>query len=138
MKWFCPDCYRPEEQEEPPVLTIMTKHGLVELGMDMVALGEAIDASGLEKSAWLIGNEFGALALVWESCEQDALDEAADCGLLKSKSVDPCREEVDNDDERFSFLGNDDAPYYTEYLWMSKVDLGVLQIEAVAKHFGLE
>ena len=37
---------------------------------------------------WIIGNEFGALAAVWASCEQDAMDEACDAGLLDGLSLD--------------------------------------------------
>ncbi len=33
---------------------------------------------------WLIGNEFGPVALVWGTSEQEALDEAWDADLLKS------------------------------------------------------
>lgn len=68
---------------------------------------------------WVIGNEFGALCAVWASCEQDALDEAADTDLLAGLSA----EDEDDECECIQRLGNHSDPYNMSYAWISKVIL---------------
>ena len=50
---------------------------------------------------WMIGNEYGALCLVWASNEADALNEAANAGKLDGLAVAEADVEYDEyDDER--------------------------------------
>ena len=71
---------------------------------------------------WIIGNEYGALCLVWASSEQDALDNACDANLLAGIALD---EEVveelvaDGNEDSIMYLGNASEPFESENVWLT-------------------
>ncbi len=67
---------------------------------------------------WVIGNEYGALCGAWGSCEQDALDEAVDAGLLDCLMA----EEQDHSNEDLTPLGNASELFDLDYVWMGEVE----------------
>ena len=67
---------------------------------------------------WVIGNEYGALCAVWGSCEQEALDEAVDAGMLDCLMA----EEQDYDNEALTPLGNASELFDLNSVWMGKVE----------------
>ena len=82
---------------------------------------------------WVIGNSFGALCAVWASCEQDALDEACNAGMLAGLAI----EESDLEDvnkEECARLGNAGEPHDLTYAWMQTVRLeGAKDWELIAR-----
>jgi hypothetical protein len=89
---------------------------------------------------WIIGNEFGAIAAVWASCEQYALDEACDAGLTAGLSTSTTEEELDamTEEERDEWeetitrLGNAGEPHDLTYLWMQEADLHETPVQTIA------
>ena len=88
---------------------------------------------------WIIGNEFGAIAAVWASNEQDALDEACDRGLTGGLSA---TEEPDQDEDpeawekwdmNTSRLGNAGEPHDLTYCWTAQADLSKCTPELLCK-----
>ena len=70
--------------------------------------------------AFVIGHEFGAVALAWGNCLQDALDEACDAGLMESFLIDS----PDSDDEESgTHLGNEGTLHNLDNSWVQEVDL---------------
>lgn len=93
---------------------------------------------------WIIGNEYGPLCLVWESCEQEAFDVAYDAGKLAGLSVDAdkyeeqCKEECQragceqashacNTPDGIMLVGNASEPVDTEHAWIMEVVLTPIQ-----------
>jgi hypothetical protein len=74
---------------------------------------------------WMIGNEYGMLCLVWASNEQDALDIAADAGMLDGLAMEEKDVEYDDDGNEINTmrLGNTSEPFCSDYAWMHKVRL---------------
>jgi alpha-L-arabinofuranosidase len=73
---------------------------------------------------WVIGNEYGPLCAVWADCEQDALDEATDAGLLDSFLV-PAEEAEKMTDEELADcarLGNAGEPANLDSAWVAEVE----------------
>ena len=93
---------RPVELEDERILT-----------NDVVLNGE-FNPHGVK--LWAIGNEFGAVAAVWASCEQDALDVMIDTGLGESFIIP----ETDMDDE-CARLGNAGIACNLDHAWMQTV-----------------
>jgi hypothetical protein len=62
---------------------------------------------------FVISNEYGYVAAVWASCEQDALDEAVDADLLHCFAI----EEADADEDT-ARLGNAGEPFDLTYCGM--------------------
>lgn len=67
---------------------------------------------------WVIGHEHGALCAVWANCEQDALDEAVDAGMLDCLMAD----EQDHDNEDLTPLGNASELFDLNSVWMGEVE----------------
>lgn len=62
---------------------------------------------------FVISNEYGYVAAVWASCEQDALDEAVDADLMGGFAIDEA--DADEDTAR---LGNAGEPFDLTYCGM--------------------
>jgi len=62
---------------------------------------------------FVISNEYGYIAAVWASCEQDALDEAVDADLMRCFAI----EETDADEDT-ARLGNAGEPFDLTYCGM--------------------
>jgi hypothetical protein len=73
---------------------------------------------------WVIGHEFGPIALVWASNVQDALDEAVDANLMESMRVPQKDYEAmtPEEQEELALLGNAGEPFYQQYLWVGTVN----------------
>jgi alpha-L-arabinofuranosidase len=73
---------------------------------------------------WVIGNEYGPLCAVWADCEQDALDEATDAGLLDSFLVPTEDVEKMTDEElaECAHLGNAGEPANLDSAWLAEVE----------------
>lgn len=82
---------------------------------------------------WIVGNEYGALCGVWASCEQDALDEGLNAGLLDSFLVDIEDLEKMTEDEREELTPLGNAGEYCDltYTWVEEV----IQAEQPIKFF---
>lgn len=73
---------------------------------------------------WVIGNEYGILAVAFGSCEQDAFDAAADEGHLAGLALDSETEnerEEENDGEGIMRLGNASEPFDSIYAWIEEL-----------------
>lgn len=71
---------------------------------------------------WVIGHVYGPVAMVWASCEQDALDEAWDKDLLKCFAVDAGEQTEDEATrESYAYLGNASEPADLTDCWMNTV-----------------
>ena len=66
--------------------------------------------------AWVIGNVYGALALVFAAHDQAALDVATDAGLMGRFAIDPL--EYGDD---VTFLGSADEPHCLDDCWIAQV-----------------
>lgn len=85
----------------------------------------ALIANFEDRNIWAnkyaIANEFGLLAIVYADHEADALDEAADSGLLDCLLLD-----ISELEDRFSddhlHLGNFSYPYATDYLRIARIN----------------
>lgn len=78
---------------------------------DVIAAGES---NPHKVGLWVIEGLYGPAAAVWESNEQDALDEAADADLMRAFHMDDDDVEDrtdENGDEEFARLGNEGDPY---------------------------
>jgi hypothetical protein len=85
---------------------------------------------------WLIGNEYGVLAIVYAHHEQDALDEMVDSDRLDSclLSDEDVIERTDADgNEDFARLGNAGEPFNLDYIWMR--ELPNKQYAKIKRHF---
>ena len=79
--------------------------------------------------AWVIGNVYGALALVFAAHDQAALDVATDAGLMGRFAIDPRGWRIDDatcevvseygDD--VTFLGSADEPHCLDDCWIAQV-----------------
>lgn len=70
---------------------------------------------------WIIGHSFGAVGCVFASHEQDALDNAADLGMM-----DHCiAEDQDWEDESLTHLGNAGELFDLSDAWIAEVDFKV-------------
>jgi len=69
--------------------------------------------------AWVIGNEYGALFMIWASNEQDALDEAVDQNMMESFLVENPKPK-DHDDEGYTSLGNAGELHDISHCWAKK------------------
>jgi len=72
---------------------------------------------------WVIGNEFGVLVLVWGSCEGEALDVAADAGLLNGLALDDDiaeEREREDDNEGVMYLGNAGEAFDSIHAWIQE------------------
>jgi len=67
--------------------------------------------------AWIIGNEYGTLCLVWASHDQEAFDEACDAGLIDSMMA----ENQDYDNASLIALGNASELFDLSYAWIREV-----------------
>ena len=86
---------------------------------------------------WVISHEFGPVAAVWATCEQDALDEAVDADLMGAFAID----EADADEET-AHLGNAGEPFDLTYcgcrhLPQSEMSIGLLMAFAEARGAGV-
>lgn len=80
--------------------------------------------------AFLIGNEFGSLCVVWARDESDALDEMVDNDLGGSFLVEP--EDIEPELEKdgfYCYLGNAGEPADLSYAWVEEIDLKKQPIE---------
>jgi len=68
--------------------------------------------------AYIIGNEYGALCLVWASYEGEALDNAVDGNMMNSMLA----EEQDYDNGDLTPLGNASELFDLSYAWVQPVD----------------
>lgn len=74
---------------------------------------------------YVIGNEFGELGRVSADNLQEALDEAADAGILESERMNACdHDEYEHNGwyDSYLYAGNDCAPYWSEYLWVKPLE----------------
>ena len=73
---------------------------------------------------WLVGHEHGPLGAAWADCEQDALDELFDQGLLDCLVIEDPLPEDEKDNTR---LGNEGVLCDTCNVWMQPVRLDEAQ-----------
>lgn len=73
---------------------------------------------------WVIGNEFGPIAMVWAESLQDALDEAVDQNLMDSEQVpdEEFAKMTEDEKEDLAFLGNASEPFHQDYLWAERIN----------------
>jgi len=79
---------------------------------------------------WLISNEYGPVAAVWADCEQDAIDEATDAGLMDAFLLED--DDIDEEDMEvgeYSFIGNAGEPADLTNLDIEAVDLSQQSLE---------
>lgn len=83
--------------------------------------------------AWLIGNTFGAVCMVFAPCGQNALDSAVDAGKLDAFKADD--QTIEN--ERFAYLGNASEQFDLSDFWMGEATFDpardILLIVALAR-----
>jgi len=75
------------------------------------------------ETAYMIGNEFGVICISYAKNEQDALDNAVDADMLDCMRMSPddhAEYEAQGWDDSYCLLGNADAPFWTEYLWIKE------------------
>ena len=82
-----------------------------------------IAEDGFNEKAWIIGHEYGPVAVGLGSCEQDALDDAVDNGALDCMIMsEKDAEEYEQDTGDYPpTAGNASEPLITDYLWMTEV-----------------
>ncbi len=73
---------------------------------------------------WVIGHEFGPVAAVWASCEQDAFDELVDqgfgdCFLVKQEVFDKMSFQ---EQQETTALGNASEPCDLSTAWIAEVE----------------
>ena len=93
----------------------------IEIGLDRIACNDVTlpgEFNPHNVRPWAIGNEFGALGVVWATCEQYALDTLVDEGLGDGLLID----EADADEET-ARLGNAGEPADLDNAWISPVRL---------------
>lgn len=144
----------------PGTLSFETERGSIELDTDRVMANDVIfpgEYNPHHVRPWIIGNEYGALVLVWASHEQDAFDAAYDADMLAGLAVDeehyrelcdeacadaqcheaqcPWREDRSacscehscNIPDGIMLLGNASEPADAEHAWLVEVRLTHLQ-----------
>jgi hypothetical protein len=79
---------------------------------------------------WIITDEYGPIGAVWGS-EHDALDIAADLGILDAHQIDDTTEITDEED--VCRLGNASEPFDIDYVRMFKVNFDVQPLSFIAK-----
>ena len=82
--------------------------------------------------AYVIGNEYGPLCLVWAGIDniQEALDNACDGGMLDGIAVDEAdieRDDSTGEEIGIMRLGNASEPFCSDYAWVDKVVLTHVQ-----------
>jgi hypothetical protein len=68
---------------------------------------------------YAICNEFGAFAIVYANCEQDAIDSAVDNNMMESQVMSPEDHEeyaANGWDDSYMLAGNASEPFWCEYL----------------------
>ena len=73
--------------------------------------------------AWLIGNEYGLLAIAYASHEQDALDAAVDADLLDCQlmsDADYLEYDQNGWDDSYIRAGNASEAFWSEDLWITE------------------
>lgn len=108
--------------------TVKTNRGEIELTPERILANNVIfprEYNPHNVRLWVIGNEYGPLCAVWSDCEQDALDEACDKGLLDSFLVSKKDFTAMNEVEReeLAHLGNAGESADLTYAWIEPVDL---------------
>lgn len=80
---------------------------------------------------WIIGNEYGVLAIAWADCEQDALDEAVDDGLMDECLVDDKEFTTTDKTEQseLAYLGNASEPFDLTNVWIKPIKLNKQNIK---------
>jgi hypothetical protein len=89
--------------------------------------------------AFVIGNEYGALCLVWAAHDQEALDVACDEGLIDGLSLDAetvKEREEKYDGEGVMRLGNASEPFDSEHAWIDEITLTPAQDRRFAEARG--
>ena len=72
--------------------------------------------------AWVIGHEFGAVALVIGEHEQEALNEAMDQGKLNAELMsEEDQEEYEREGWGLCYAGNASEAIRSEYLWIKEL-----------------
>jgi len=83
---------------------------------------------------WVIGNVYGAACAVWADCEQGAIDEACDAGLMDAFLVDEDDFYLDMvEADEYSHIGNAGELADLQDLWMEAVDLKAQDIQLIIK-----
>lgn len=107
--------------------TVKLPQGDIELTDEMVVRPEDFIPRGEYNPhnvrPWVIGAEFGAFAIVFADCEQDAIDTAIDEGKMDFLKVSDADLAAATEDERSDFLtgGNASESLYQDYLWMEEL-----------------
>lgn len=108
-------------------MLIHTNQNSFELSDDKILLNNVLFPKSIDPDAaynphsvkaWIIGNEFGWLCMVWASNEQEAFDEAVDANMLDSMLA----ENQDYDDESLAALGNASELFDLTYAWIHPVE----------------
>ena len=126
---------------------IATERGTVTLTLDRMLCNDVTfpdERHPHAMRAWVIGNEYGALCLVWASHEQEALDAACDAAMLDGLAVDEADYQQECADacarahctwdahqcdtpDGVMLLGNAGEPFASEYAWCTEARLTPLQ-----------
>ena len=83
------------------------------------------DTGSSDVRLWVVGNEYGAIAAAWADCEQDALDELTNAGLLDSflVSEEDQASAPAEEAEEWAHLGNAGEPADLTNAWIRAVGL---------------
>jgi hypothetical protein len=144
----------------PGTLTFKTERGEIDLNQERCLTNDVIfrdEYNPHRVRPWIIGNEYGALCLVWAAHEQDAFDAACDADMLGGLAIDAdhyaelCRDEClsaecheadcpwKEDASACScthecdtpsgvmLLGNAGEPFDSEHAWIAEVALAPVQ-----------
>jgi hypothetical protein len=116
--------------------------GLCEIEGDKILCNDVMLPASIDGSCrynphnvrpWVIGHVFGALCMVFASCEQYALDSAVDAGLMGPFMS----EDQDHDDENLTPLGNASELFDLSDCWIGEVSFeparDILLIVALAR-----
>lgn len=108
-------------------MLIHTNQNSFELSDDKILLNNVLFPKSIDPDAWpnphnvkawIIGNEFGGICLVWASNEQEAFDEAVDANMLDSMLA----ENQDYDDDSLTALGSASELFDLTYAWIQPVE----------------
>ena len=108
-------------------MQIHTNSNSFELSDDKILLNNVLFPKSIDPEAaynpynvkaWIIGNEFGGLCMVWASNERDAFDDAVDANMLDSMLA----ENQDYDNESLAALGNASELFDLTYAWIHPVE----------------
>lgn len=112
----------------PPVLAASARSacGILFTDANVVNVGDWIPAAAdgsrqynpHNVRPWLLHDHGFAVCVVFASCEQDALDEAADAGKLDSYRVRGYENDYGDNDDGFVYLGNASEPFDIESVGM--------------------